>query len=145
MQRRRCTSPHPGMKRASRPAGNRSLTSTGRPLNGVVCDRKHRLSGRTPDLFPDMPCMKRVYRDKKASVHWSAARKKKSASRLGDKPLTNRLSTTNFVPAFGLHRILLVRASGETFRRRVFDALGGTRDACLLGVLFCRRPVHSIR
>ena len=27
-------------------------------------------------IFPDMPCMKRVYRDKKASVHWSAARKK---------------------------------------------------------------------
>ena len=25
-------------------------------------------------LFPDMPCMKRVYRDKKASAHWSAAR-----------------------------------------------------------------------
>ena len=25
-------------------------------------------------LFPDMPCMKRVYRDKLASVHWSAAR-----------------------------------------------------------------------
>ena len=23
-----------------------------------------------------MPCMKRVYRDKKASFHWSAARKK---------------------------------------------------------------------
>ena len=53
----------------------------------------------------------------------------------------NRLSTADFVPAFGLHRILFVRASGETFRRRVFDALGGTRDACLLGALFCRRPV----
>ena len=41
----------------------------------------------------------------------------------------------------GLHRISLVRACGETFRRRVFDALGGTRDACLLGKLFCRRPI----
>ena len=50
----------------------------------------------------------------------------------------------DFVPAsglFGLHRISLVRASGETFKHRFFDALGGTRDACLLGVLFCRRPV----
>ena len=27
-----------------------------------------------------MPCMKRVYRDKKASVHWSAARKKERFS-----------------------------------------------------------------
>ena len=45
------------------------------------------------------------------------------------------------VLAFSLHRILLVRDSGETLRRRVFDALGGTRDACLLGELFCRRPV----
>ena len=30
--------------------------------------------------FPDMPCMKRVYTDKKASVHWSAARKKERFS-----------------------------------------------------------------
>ena len=28
----------------------------------------------------DMPCMKRVYRDKKATVHWSAARKKERFS-----------------------------------------------------------------
>ena len=33
----------------------------------------------------------------------------------------------------GLHRISLVRASGESFRRSFFDALGGTEDACLLG------------
>ena len=31
-------------------------------------------------LFLDMPCMKRVYSDKKASVHWSAARKKERFS-----------------------------------------------------------------
>ena len=31
-------------------------------------------------FFPDMPCMKRVYRDKKASVHWSAARNKERFS-----------------------------------------------------------------
>ena len=37
-------------------------------------------------------------------------------------------------------RISLARASGERFRRRVFDALGGTGDACFLGELFCRRP-----
>ena len=31
-------------------------------------------------LFPDMPCMKRVYKDEKASVHWSAARNKERFS-----------------------------------------------------------------
>ena len=49
-------------------------------------------------------------------------------------------------PGFGfgrfvLHRISFFRAYGETFRRCVRDALEGTRDACLLGGLFCRRPV----
>ena len=40
-----------------------------------------------------------------------------------------------------LHRISLVRASGRTFRRFVFDALGGTRASCLLGEQFCWHPV----
>ena len=31
-------------------------------------------------IFPDIPCMKNVYRDKKASVHWPAARKKERFS-----------------------------------------------------------------
>ena len=35
-----------------------------------------------PRRFPDMPCMKRVYRDK-ASVHWSAARNKERSSSRG--------------------------------------------------------------
>ena len=30
--------------------------------------------------FPDMPCVKRVYRNKKTSFHWSAARKKERFS-----------------------------------------------------------------
>ena len=62
-------------------------------------------------------------------------------------PRLNRLSTgcrsvvnRSFGSSIVLHRISLVRASGETFRRRFFDALEGTRDACLLGELFCRRP-----
>ena len=38
-------------------------------------------------------------------------------------------------------RISLVLASGESFRRRVFDALEGTIVACPLGEMFCRRPV----
>ena len=79
---------------------------------------------------------KKGLRRQKASAHWSATRKK-SASRPVDKPRMNRLSTADFVPAFGLYRISLVRASGGTFKRPVFDALGGPRVACLLGELFC--------
>ena len=38
-------------------------------------------------------------------------------------------------------RISFVRASGGSFRRRVLDALGGTRVPCLLGEQFCWHPV----
>ena len=61
--------------------------------------------------------------------------------------VTNRLSTgcqvvnRSFCYLIGSHRILHVRSIGGTFRRRVYGALEGTRDACLLGELFCRRPV----
>ena len=41
----------------------------------------------------------------------------------------------------GLHRIPLVRASGEFFRRRVFDALGATRVLFFLGQQFCWHSV----
>ena len=56
-------------------------------------------------------------------------------------PLLNRLSTARCAPEFGLLGISPVRASGGTFIRRFFDALGCMRDACLLGDLFRRRPV----
>ena len=48
---------------------------------------------------------------------------RKSASRPGDEPVVNR----GFCSSIGLHRISLVRASGESLRRRVFDALENTR------------------
>ena len=32
------------------------------------------------EVFPDMLCMRRVYRDKKASAHWSAAKNKERFS-----------------------------------------------------------------
>ena len=51
------------------------------------------------------------------------------------------MSTVDFVTAFGLNGISLVRASGGTFRRRVFDALEGMRDPCPLGEQFCWHPV----
>ena len=40
-----------------------------------------------------------------------------------------------------LNRISLVRASGETFRRRVFDALESARKGCSLGERFCWQTV----
>ena len=36
----------------------------------------------------------------------------------------------------------LVRDSRDSFKRRSFDAFESTSDACLLGELFCRRPVQ---
>ena len=47
--------------------------------------------------------------------------------------MINHGSAAHFVPACGLHRISLFRASGETLGRLEFDALENTRDPCLLG------------
>ena len=55
----------------------------------------------------------------------------------GCQPVVNR----GLCSSIGLHRISLVRASGESFRRRVFDALEGTREARFLGEQFCWHPV----
>ena len=41
------------------------------------------LKGENTKLFPGMLCMKRVYKDKKASVHWSAARNEERPSSRG--------------------------------------------------------------
>ena len=112
--------------------------------NEQVCPRDYRsFSPIWNGKFPNMPCMKRVYRDKKRP---STDRQPgtKSASRPGDKPLTNHLSTADFVSAFGAHKILLFRAFEKTFRRRFCEALRGTWVACLLGELLCRRPVLPI-
>ena len=88
------------------------------------------------DTFPDMPCMKRVYRDKKASVIVQQPGRT-SASRPVDEPVVNR----GFCSSIGLHRISLVRASGESLRRRIFDALEGTREARPQSEQFCWHPV----
>ena len=88
-----------------------------------------------------MLCMIRVYRDKQASVHWSAASNKKHFSAhclTRRKPFVNR----TFCLAYGLHRISLVRASKEMFRTVVFDALEGTRDGCVLCEQTRRRPIQ---
>ena len=84
-----------------------------------------------------MPCMKRVHRDKKRVGPLVSSQERRALL----VPVTNRLSTGDFVPAFSLNRIPLVRSSGESFRRRVFDALEGTSEACSLDEYFCLHTV----
>ena len=59
--------------------------------------------------------MKRVYRDKKAVVHWSATRIEERVSSCGYVNRTLCFST-------GLHRIPRVRNSDDTFEIDAFDA-----------------------
>ena len=87
-----------------------------------------------------MPCMKRVYRDKKASFHCSAARKKERFSSRCETAYQLRVNRS-FRSPNRLHRNSFVCASGETFRRRVFDVLGSARKVCSLGEQFCWRTV----
>ena len=74
-----------------------------------------------------MPCMKIMYRDTKASVHWSAARNEERSSSRGSTAGRKQICSP-----IGLHRISLVRASEETFRTVVVighnTAQPGTRD-----------------
>ena len=75
-------------------------------------------------------------------VHWSAARNKARFSSCwynGYQPLLNRLLCLSIV----LQRISLVRASEETFRRFIFDALEGTGNTCLVDALSCRHLVRA--
>ena len=52
------------------------------------------------------------------------------------RPDPIRLWYVRVLDSTGLYRMSLVLASGETFKRCVFDVLGSTRVACLLGELF---------
>ena len=80
--------------------------------------------------FPDMFCLKRVYKDKRGrSTDQQPGTK--GAPRPVDKPRINRLSTGDFVPACGLNRVSLVGASEGMFRTGFFVALEGTRDGCV--------------
>ena len=103
--------------------------------------------------------MKRVYRDKpffvRLTIPGHALPEKGLQRQNGVGPLvSSEEQRPLLVPRFNrlligcqplvwfLYRFTqsLVRASGETFRRRVFDALEDTSDASLLSELFCRRP-----
>ena len=78
------------------------------------------------------------YRNKQALVHWSAARNEERFSSRG-YPLTNRLSTADFVPAFGLH--------GDLSSLCFYTEVKGTCLRCLVSwakcsvsVQFCPTP-----
>ena len=62
--------------------GKRKITYLGGVLGGPWPGGVY-WTGGSGVKFPDMPCMKRVYRDKRASVHWSAARNKERFSSRG--------------------------------------------------------------
>ena len=53
----------------------------------------------------------------------------------------NQFSTAGFVPPSVYIGFRLFVLLGETFKRRIFDALGSTRKDCFLGEQFCWHPV----
>ena len=72
--------------------GNNLLISMGK--NEERLTRRPKEVGRFTLIFPDMPCMERVYKDKKDTAHWSAARNEERArSCSAAVPLKNRSST----------------------------------------------------
>ena len=93
-----------------------------------------------------MPCMKRVYRDKNASVHWPAARNEKRPSShryIADKPRVNR----SLRSSVGLRMLSFIRASEETFGTIVSDVLGRKKAGSVLGeptlgVRSCQVPLR---
>ena len=68
---------------------------------GVAANTRPPTFLKSGTKFPNMLCMKRVYKDKKASVHWSTTRndeRPSSRGQTGYKLRIKRLSTTIFVP-----------------------------------------------
>ena len=88
-----------------------------------------------------MPCIKKkVYRDKKGVGSQVSSQEQRALLVL----VINRLSAGCQSVVVFLHRftwVSVVRASGETFRRRLSNVLEGTTDGRLLGEPSCRRLV----
>ena len=91
-------------------------------------------------LFPDMPCMKRVYKDKYVGVSTLVSSQERRALAA---PRIKRGSTAGFVPPSVYIRfplfVLLKRRSGQ-----LSSMPGGTRDGRLLGELAHQRPVLPV-
>ena len=97
-----------------------------------------------PHSVPGHALHEKVYRDRKRGRSTSQQPGTKSVSRSADKLLSTAAQlrvNREFCSSIGLHRISLVRASGERFRRPVPDSFEGTKKACPLGDQFCWHPV----
>ena len=85
-------------------------------------------------FFSNMPCMKRVYRDKQASVHWSAPRTK-SARESANTPRVNRWLCSSI----DSHRILFVLLKRRS--EQLSSMSGGHNGRLSPGRTDGRRPV----
>ena len=106
------------------PLINRS--STGRQTDVVFIPR-----------FPDMACMRKVVtRTKKRR-----STREQPGTKSGRRPAHKPGVKCSLCSSIGLQKISFVRASDETFRTVVYDALGGKREGYFLGGPTRRRPV----
>ena len=95
-----------------------------------------------------MPCMKRVCRDKLASVYWSAdSNEERSWSRwyTAGQPVMNRLSTADFVPPplyIGFPLFVLAKNRSGQLSSKPWEARGtvGLWADRTVGTLFCPAP-----
>ena len=95
-----------------------------------------------------MPCMKRVCRDKWASVYWSAdSNEERSWSRwyTAGQPVMNRLSTADFVPPplyIGFPLFVLAKNRSGQLSSKPWEARGtvGLWADRTVGTLFCPAP-----
>ena len=87
------------------------------------------------NLFPEMPCMKRAYKDKSASVHWSAARNEESSwSRL--ETADNCWSNAVFVPL----SIYIIFSPGHFWDEKGLQRQGGGLLVGIKGTKSASRP-----
>ena len=84
-------------------------------------------------LFPAMLCMKIICRDKRATVHWSATRKRRAVAVLVVNRLTR--SSVRFKMDF------VWPCSGGVSRTDIYSALGGKVEGRPLGVPSHRLPL----
>ena len=71
-------------------------------------------------ISSDLPCIKRLFKDTKASIHWSAAKNKElpASCCLANKPVVNRSPC----PQYGSNTTSKNRYSGDTYRT-IFEYL----------------------
>ena len=91
--------------------------------------------------FPDMPCMKRVYRDKIGVGTLVTIQERRALF----VPLINRLSTARHVPQAVFKYELEYSFFRRDVQESVYDSLEGKRESCVLAGLTRQRPVLPSR